>query len=300
MPQEKQNPKRVRDKSSDPVSLGTTSGSPTQMPASKKGKDVQVASTTLDDIAKLIATNTQTMGNNHDELTKKFEALSQNVNEKITTIDQNYTLITNRIDTTDDAMDRLQKACDLRISGVPLLTDERANDPRLAQLFIKLANALQYNISCQINIPSMFRLKRRANGANDGNIESPTIIATFIAPHIKREFFEAYLKKLNLSTTDLGFLHQPRRIIINENLTKMNKQIFDEALQLRRQKRIHQVYTKNGLVFVRVSAGLKPVPVRSIRDLHAIVTTTTQANHEIVANNTVATGGPGQAVPSGQ
>lgn len=156
---------------------------------------------------------------------------------------------------------------------LPMVQNENLKD-----VFLKIAGVLQFNLDGSAPIPSLVRLSKKtnpSNGANqiniDNSISGPTIIAQFIAPHTKREFFSAYLKKVSLSTVHLGFQLPSKRIINSENLTKVNKSLFDAALLLRKQRRLHQVFTTNGLVYVRTSPGARPHCIRTTRDLYSVI-----------------------------
>lgn len=251
--------KREEKNQADPASP------PFKMPPKKtKNGDQAEGAISLDDIANLIRSTNNSIDVNHDDISTKIESMTKNFHERIDKVDYNCKVALSRLDSSEDAIERITKANDLRIIGVPMSQHED-----LKSIFKRIAKVINYSIDCPLYIPSLSRLGKPTN-TNDGP-SCPTIIAQFMAPHIKRQFFNAYLKKLTLSTADLGYHPPSKRVIINENLTKLNKAIFDDALLLRKQKKLSQVFTVNGLVYVRNDKSAKPTLVRSGHELHSAV-----------------------------
>lgn len=242
----------------------TTSSNTMAPPKKPKNGEQAEGSISLDDIANLIRSTNNSIDTKHDDISAKIDSMSKTINDRIDKVDYNCKVALARLDCSDDAIERITKANDLRIIGVPISQNED-----LKSIFKRIAEIIHFTIDCPLSIPSLSRIGKPTN-TNDGP-SCPTIIAQFMAPHIKRLFFNAYLKKLTLSTADLGYNLPPKRVIINENLTKFNKAIFDDALLLRKQKKLFQVYTVNGLVYVRNEKGAKPTLARSGHELHSAV-----------------------------
>ena len=76
----------------------------------------------------------------------------------------------------------------------------------------------------------------------------------------------------------MGF--QQHSGIINENLTKFNKAIFDEAMVLRKARRLHQVFTNNGLVSIRTAPATRAIVIRSNRELYATMDAAASLPHQ--------------------
>lgn len=197
---------------------------------------------------------------NHTEITGKFDALSLSVNRRIDVIDGRCTEAIQQGIRNDDQLQRHIRATDVRINGILFKQGED-----LPQLFKRIATELQYDVSNPCALPVLYRIVLRDKQPK----ESPTIIAKFITPHIKGSFFTRYLKHLKLNNQIFGAGYPDKRIIIGENLTQRNKLIFDEALKMRKEKLVHQVYTNNGAVMVKFDGASRAKMVSDASDLMA-------------------------------
>lgn len=152
-----------------------------------------------------------------------------------------------------DVAGRMQKSNDLLLTGVPFCADENTDD-----ILKKVAAALNYGDS---DVPPVFtkRLARIpiASGA------TPPILFQFAFRASKDDFFQRYFLAKKLSLLHLGF-DVDRRIYLNENLTESARNIKGSALKLKRSGLIRNVFSKNGIIYVK---PLEDVPAQPIYDV---------------------------------
>ena len=221
----------------------------------------------MDDLAKLIIQSGTEVQSN---INKKIEGLQQVVDNLKMSIDKRFENVSmqcvaavQKIEAIEDELLRRDKANELRIVGIPFIEGENLTD-----IFNKIASKLGYETGNPVMAPFLNRI---------GNIKvKPAVRA-------KSMFFGSYLKNLKLCLADIG-LQYNGRIIISENFTKANKQIFDEAYSLKRQRKVSQVFTIVGVVHIRIKQN-KPMSIGSVADLHKIgltigVSTESNLNHE--------------------
>lgn len=220
----------------------------------------------LADIAKMLDENKKHLENvintKFDEANSKMEALTGNLIRQINSLETSHQTLTVRVDKQEDELARICKLTELRINGIPWKSDENLND-----IFVKISNKIQFDVSNKINLPFLSRINK---STADSMKRNGTIIAQFVAPHIKRMFYGCYLKNLSLNLKDIEF-QSDTRIIISENLTKINKIIFDEAYKMKREKTIQQVFTVNGSVHIRIQNDKPAILINSLNNLKQIV-----------------------------
>lgn len=145
---------------------------------------------------------------------------------------------------TNRSVNRSTANHELIISGVPYVTEEN-----LEQVFHHIAVALGYTPT---NIPIVYLKRLSRTPINVGS--SPLILCQFALRGVRDEFYGKYLRQRSLNLRHVGF-NNANRIYINENLTLDDRSIRKEAIKLKTQGRIAQVFTRSGAVFVRVKQG---------------------------------------------
>ncbi|EDS32913.1 papilin [Culex quinquefasciatus] len=80
------------------------------------------------------------------------------------------------------------------------------------------------------------------------------------------EFYRRYLSSRNLSLSHLGFSVN-KRIYLNENLTELARSIKGSALKMKKDGKLHSVFTKDGFVQVKDRAEDEARPVHSVEQL---------------------------------
>lgn len=91
---------------------------------------------------------------------------------------------------------------------------------------------------------------------------SRTIMIQFSTPKQKQTFYSLYLNNIPLNPAKFG-LDELNRIIIGENLTRKNAEIFKRAQLFKKDKKIAQAFTENGLVKIKLKRG-KQTPTHMV------------------------------------
>lgn len=138
-----------------------------------------------------------------------------------------------RIANTEDDIQRIQRSNDIRITDIPLQENEN-----LLAIYEQIASEIGFNTSYTVT-PSIERIfmKNRMSGQI---APSGTIMLHFVLPKHKQLFYSCYLNKMLLNPLNFG-LPATSRIVIGENLTATNANIFRLAHQLKNQNKIAQV-----------------------------------------------------------
>lgn len=159
-----------------------------------------------------------------------------------------------------EANERLEKANDLLLTGVPFSTDEDLHEG-----YRKVAAHLGYNDGC---LP-IVHTRRLSNRRLTVGSTSP-VLYQFALKSARDDFFLRYLSKLDLTLLNLGF-DSSKRVYLNENLTYQALQVRRSATFLRSAGKLTQVKVKNGIVFVQRDTDQRLIPVYSTSqlDVHA-------------------------------
>lgn len=208
------------------------------------------------------------------ELKADLNALNTKVNEatgtlakQIKSVDLAVTSCTNRLNATERDFDRIKLMNEVKIIGIPPASNEN-----LDEVFMKLATVIGFNTSTAINIPTTKRLLIRDKVSGE-RTPSKILVAKFAAPHIKDTFYSLYLNKIfkkeEINTANIGFTVS-NRIIIGENLTKYNANLFKVAQKLKTENKLAQVYTMDGAIYVKTRKGDKAQIIRDLGDLNFI------------------------------
>lgn len=202
------------------------------------------------------------------ELNDKIDANQQNVQQQINDLKSNVANCTEQSTCYDDDMQRMLKLCELKISGIAYKSDENLN-----VTFNEISKLVQFDLTTGINMPTLTRIYKY-NHASKTSTPTPIIIVKFVANHIRDDFYRLYLNKIAAKqpiTTDNIGLPNSTRIIIGENLTTKNHEIFVEAGKHKKQGNLCQVFTQNGLIQVKAVKTTKATCIRSLRELELFV-----------------------------
>lgn len=237
--------------------------------------------TEFDDIKKLIATSMSTISgqikSSQASLESKFSDLASNLNTEVNalkaTVDELRSQVSDdmvnvngqlsnheqRILNTEDDIQRLQRSLDLRVVGFP--TKENEN---LLELFESIAHEIGFASHSASTTPSIERMLVRSRTTGQ-MISSGTIMIHFAMLKHKQMFYSHYLNKMPLNPVKFG-LPTMNRIVIGENLTTKNAKIFKHAQIMKKDKKIAQVFTEDGIVKIRLKKG-KQEPTHVVRDV---------------------------------
>lgn len=173
---------------------------------------------------------------------------------------------TQRIDNTEDDIQRIQRSSDLRVIGFPVKENEN-----LFEIFKAIANEIGFEINPQFCTPTIERIpvKNRITGEM---LKSHTVLIQFPALKQKQSFYSHYLNKMPLKPENFG-LPTANRIIIGENLTRKNAQLFKQAQIMRKDRKIAQTFTEDGIVKLKLKKGKneQTYTVRNTITLESIV-----------------------------
>lgn len=179
-------------------------------------------------------------------LRTSMDTFTSTMSTQITLIESKLNNHDNRLLNNEDDIERVSLLNQLRLTGIPFNENEK-----LSELFITLANHIEYPINESANIPTLKRIPMRKNGIITG---SNTIIMYFLAKHQKENFYSAYLRKIPIKPT-LWKLPDHIRIVIGENLTKKNASLFTFCNALKKENKIAQLFSSNGLICIKFKRG---------------------------------------------
>lgn len=157
---------------------------------------------------------------------------------------------------TNDLEQYTRREC-VEIRGVPQYPDESTN--LIVEQVGKVIGVeiTDKDISVSHRLPATKTNKSKKPGP------SP-IIVKFVRRDMKDAFYRARTKLKGMTSKDLGFTNE-QRVFISESLTPMNRELFNEALKVKKDLNFKFIWTSNGRVFLRVSEE-SPVIFISSRD----------------------------------
>lgn len=197
--------------------------------------------TKLNDLTKNVNTEVNELKKSVDDLKSKFVT-------DIDAIKNHITEHTNRLNCNEDDINRLKLCADLRLNGIPFNSSEN-----LIDLFHKIAAAIGFDSNNNANVPFMKRMPIR-NKLTGAMVESSIIMLHFASVQQKQHFYSLYLKKMPLKPECIG-LPKELKIIIGESLTRTNSQIFKYAQAMKKESKIAQLFTADGLVKIKFIKG---------------------------------------------
>lgn len=202
------------------------------------------------------------------QINEKIDANQENVQQQINSLKSNVAQCMEQATGTDDDMQRLLKLNELKINGIAY-----NNNENLCQIFTEIANLVQFNLNNVNNMPMLTRIFKYDTKTKSSS-PTPIIIVKFVAKHIRNDFYRLYLNKIAakqpIMTENIG-LPKGSRIIVGENLTTKNFEIFVEAGKKKKEGKLCQVFTQDGLVHVKAVKNAKAKSVRSVRELELFI-----------------------------
>ena len=234
----------------------------------------------LEDIKKLMDQSTNKllcsikleMSDIKNELANKIDEISTKMNSDISELKHVISTLTKRVEFLEDKANRNDRECQLKIHNVPITINEKP-----ITYYFKIADAIGF--SSTNTPPEVFILpnsakvteisnkivtrNRQINKSQDVN---GIIIVKFSSATIKKEFHKCYFKTKNLNQSIFG-LKTTDRIYINDNLTKHNHQIFQEASRLKKTAVISKLKTINGQIYISKLLDGKLIRITDINQL---------------------------------
>lgn len=196
-----------------------------------------------------------------DRIDKKVDALSGSVDLKIESLSKEVDTCRNHIDCAEDDFLRVIRTSELKMIGLKHVADEN-----LVELLSKIAALIGINFGGQT--PSIVRATK---WVKNEQVPQMIIIIKFLAPHLKEVFYKHYLdllaskKQLTLDLLEIGSKNE--RLTIGENLTPHNHKLFAACMSLKKEGKIAQVHTSNGITNIKIKKGERAVAIKSQRDL---------------------------------
>ncbi|XP_039429409.1 uncharacterized protein LOC128093290 [Culex pipiens pallens] len=148
------------------------------------------------------------------------------------------------------------KLNDLLLSGVPYQSSEN-----ISNYVRSVSLALGYSDQDR---PLIYTKRLARLPIADGT--APPLLLQFTFRAARDEFYRRYLSSRNLSLSHLGFSVN-KRIYLNENLTELARSIKGSALKMKKDGKLHSVFTKDGFVQVKDRAEDEARPVHSVEQL---------------------------------
>lgn len=235
----------------------------------------------FDDMAAFIIAENKILSdkilNVKNELTAHINNITDQFNNKIEAVTKENAELRSQLSEMDDRLARCERGNQLIIRGVPVVGDDD-----LVAIFNEISHTVNfdvgscngYNIYRLLNRNSSSKRVLRSNTSSAvrqttiSKMNQPSIvIVQFVAHWDKLTFMHKYFSfikigELNHSSLGIG-LNSNGRIYIGEHLTKKNHIIFIKCAILKSSGKISQYFTRNGLVFVRISKSSNPVSISS-------------------------------------
>lgn len=159
-----------------------------------------------------------------------------------------------------DQLERQVRMNELVVSGVPFLENEN-----LCDIMTSICRAINYDGGID-SIETSFRLPIRRATRNS----SPSIIVKFWGADVKNHFFKQYFSAKKLCASMIGFA-AASRIYVNENLTKMNFDIFCKVRELKKDGKITRFNTQRGRVVVKLQDSERTYAIESLDHLGSLL-----------------------------
>lgn len=197
-------------------------------------------------------------------LEQKFE---ENVPQNVDTLEDTISALREELNTRDQEL----LLNDIDIAGVPETTE--VNLVHFVKvLATKLGTELQDGDIVHVErVGPVQRNMREIDNSGTAMPPRPRNIILRLARRTTRDqLISAARVRRVITTTDLELQGAPRRIYINERLTRTNRQLFGRAREAARHAHYKYVWTREGRIFTRKEDGRTVERVRSEKDLTKI------------------------------
>ena len=213
-------------------------------------KDIDELKRSLDFSNKNIDTLTTTAAT----LQAQSNDLQKKVHAQETYIEQ----LEENLDTLEfehDALEQYTRKYNIEVHGVPERSDEN-----LEELITSIADKLGASVTAE-DLDIVHRMYAKPPRVKP-------IIIRFKSYGKKSEFYQA---RFQLRNTDLSAIIPGQNgntsIFINENLTTRRRELFGKVWKLKKDKNFHRVWTVDGKIFLRKTAGGRSFKINNEDDL---------------------------------
>ena len=176
------------------------------------------------------------------------------------------------VQTMEGKVQQMKKACNdleqysrrecVEIHGIPLpkSTDVKENTN---EIVVKIGHLMGVDVK-EEDISVSHRLSTSKN--YKGNRSTPAIIAKFVRRDVKECYYRGRKKLKGRTTQDLG-LDVKNNIYINESLTESNKNLFKDALRVKKDCNFAFAWTMNDNIYLRKDQTSPVIYIRSRDDI---------------------------------
>ncbi|XP_022824433.1 uncharacterized protein LOC111354968 [Spodoptera litura] len=158
---------------------------------------------------------------------------------------------------------------DVIVSGIP---ESKTENPAhiLKTLSLKLGVDLDDRDIVNVERLGMVRRNFIAGSSQHDITEHPrprAIAVRLSRRTVRDKLIQAARVRRGLTTADLDLHGQPRRVFVNEHLTRSNAKLFHLAREAGQRSKYKYVWTREGRIYVRKEDGVSAVRIRSHADI---------------------------------
>jgi hypothetical protein len=199
---------------------------------------------------------------------EEINRLRSDLGERVNAVEVKQAQNSAQILENKNEIERIHNMNCVVISGVPVTLNED-----VSTIFNHICSRLGYSDRFPTVFVSRHKPKQNPTSLDSkkNRTNAPPIFVEFGVHAAKREFMYRYYKSADLNMTCLGMSNESR-IYINERLTKTDMAIKKEAVQLKKDGKLHSVYVNwNGRVSVRLTGTSEPKQIDDVTYLRALL-----------------------------
>ncbi|XP_050555370.1 uncharacterized protein LOC126911582 [Spodoptera frugiperda] len=220
----------------------------------------------------------------------EFRAANEGYNGRMGAVEGRLDNIEQRFESTDAASyDRLEQTIadlkvqlnerdqdlllnDVIVSGIP---ESKAENPAHIIKAVSLKLGIDLDDRDIVNVERLGRVRRNLTTSSSQNDIAerprPRAIAVRLSRRVVRDqLLHAARVRRGLTTADLNLHGQPKRVYVNEHLTRSNARLFHLAREAGQRSRYKYVWTREGRIYARKEDGVSAVRIRSDADIKEI------------------------------
>lgn len=197
---------------------------------------------------------------NHADLVQRVDVIeidSKTNNQEVRILKEQVLSLQSQIN-LQQQRDRIQN---LEISGIPEKNNEQLNN-----ILIAIANVAGLNLSDQ-DIEFVTRVQPRTKIPGRPKL----IIAKMKSRLIRDSIISGVRAKKGLTTTDINFLGESKKIYVNEHLTPANKLLYKNTRQKASALKYQFTWIRDGKIFVRKDDTSPYILVKDMPDLDKLI-----------------------------
>lgn len=216
--------------------------------------------TSNNDLADMIASLRESMQtkltNLGDELRVELRTGLEGIKEDLTKANARMNQISDTVNINTSSIARSLLSNDLIVSGVPVVLDED-----LSRFYLSWCQLLGYEKGAY----PLADLKRLARPPlREGS--ACLILIQFAITNQRNDFYGRYMQLRTLTLSQIGF-DSDQRIYINENLIPADRKLKIKAVELKRAGKLSAVYSRGGVIHVKLPDSDQHRPVNSEQEL---------------------------------